>query len=164
MRNELLAGAAVLAALTAACRRAPPPADPSLPANAVTLSTPAPAGVGLGPETSSYTNEMQAENLRSQAAQLGIERLTRPSDQAADPEDSRPMIDYEEGLERTREMSRQFEAQRHIIEKDKRKSVTLPSSTPGILPGKKEGAPVEPAPDAAAPAPSADDPKGPENK
>ncbi|MBI3565724.1 MAG: hypothetical protein HY079_11050 [Elusimicrobia bacterium] len=146
-RNRLLVGAAALAAALAGCKRAPPPADAALPAGEVKLAAPAPAGVGLAAETTSYTNEMQAANLREQAAELGISRLTRPSDQTADPDEARPMISYEEGLERTRELSQEFEAQRHAIDRDKRKTVTLPGTTPGMLPGKKEGAPVEPAPE-----------------
>ncbi len=122
------------------------------------LSSPtAPTSGGLGAETSNYTNEMQAQNLRDQAAALGISKLARPSDQGAETDEARPAITYEEGLARTREYAREFEAQRHALEKDKPKSVTLPGATPTILPGHKEGAPVEPEPDTAQP-------KGPEDK
>ncbi len=130
--------------MTAGCRRAPEPAGASaLPSGDVALSTPVPTGGGLSAATTGYTNEMQAQNLRDQAAQLGIRKLTRPSDQGSESEEIRAPISYEEGLERTREYSRQFEAQRHAIEKDRRKTVTLPSATPVILPGPKEGAPIE---------------------
>jgi len=123
----------------------------------VTLSTPLPTGGGLGAETTGYTNEMQAQNLREQAAELGIRRLAKPSEQPGEPEENRAPITYEEGLARTREYAREFAAQRRAIDKDKPKSVQLTGGTPGMLPGKKEGAPVEPASDAAGP-------KGPEEK
>ncbi len=147
-RNRLVVGAALAAALTAACRRAPEPTpSPALPAGDVKLSAPAPTAGGLGAQTTGYTNEMQAQNLRDQAAALGISKLARPSDQGSETDEARPPITYEEGLARTREYSREFEAQRHALEKDKPKSVTLPGVTPAILPGHKEGAPVDPAPD-----------------
>lgn len=157
-RNRLLAGTLAAAALAAGCRREKPAETPVLAPP--TLAAPAPSSAtttGLGAETQGYTNEMQAQNLREQAAELGIRRLAKPSTNGAEPEENRPAITYEEGLERTREYSREFEAQRHALERSKPKSVTLPTGTPGLLTGRKEGAPVEPAPETA-------DPKGPEQK
>lgn len=169
MRNRLLAGAALCAALTAGCRRAPPETPPANPSGA-NIAAPNPSSIvsPLGPATTDYTNEMQEASLRDQAAQLGISRLGKPSDlgSGADNDDSRAPITYEEGLARTKEYSRQFEAERHAIDRGKPKSIDLAGSTPSILPGKKEGAPIETdsadAAPAAPPAPAADPgPKGP---
>ena len=158
-RNKLVAGAAFAAALTAGCGRgAPAPTDA---APGVTLAAPAPSSATLasplGAETTDYTNEMQAQNLRDQAAQLGISKFGRPSNQGSETEEVRAPITYDEGMARTKELSRELAAQRHAIDKDKNKTVALPGATPGILPGPKEGAPIETGPEAA-------DPKGPETK
>jgi hypothetical protein len=156
-RNKRLAGAALAAALCAGCRRAPaPPAD-----NGVSLTAPAPSSATvvspLGEETTSYTNEMQAQNLRDQAADLGIKKFAQPSSQGAETEEIREPLTYDQGLARTKELSRDLEAQRHAIDKDKNKTVALPTGTPSMLPGRKEGSPIETAPDETAP-------KDPENK
>lgn len=142
MRNSLLAGAVLAAALGAACRRAPEaPADP---AGGVTLAAPAAAIVSpLGTDTSSYTNEMQAQNIRAEAASLGIAKFARPSEAASEADGRHETITYQEGLERTRATAREFEAERHEIDKDKNKTVALPTQIPGMISSKKTGSPIE---------------------
>jgi hypothetical protein len=56
-------------------------------------------------------------------------------------------ITYQEGIERTRDMARDAEAERHAIEGDRNKSVAIPTQTAGVLPAKKEGEPIESAPE-----------------
>lgn len=146
-RNKLLAGVLLSAALAAGCRRAAPAPDP---AAGVTLSPPTPSSATLasplGSETSDYTNEMQAQTLREEAQKMGITRFGHPSNQPSDPED-RPPLTYQEGLEQTHQLALDLEARRHVIDKDKNKTVALPGTVPGILPGRKEGRPIEPAPE-----------------
>src|SRR6202040_3115655 len=143
VRNKRLAGAALAAALAAGCRRAPA-APLAGAAGGVALTAPAPSSTvvtsPLGADASSYTNEMQAQNLRDQAAELGISRLAKPSTLSS-PESDEPhrTITYQEGVERTRKMTREAEAERHAIEGDKNKSVAIPTQTPGILPANKAG-------------------------
>ena len=151
LKNKYV-GAVLLAALAAAsCRRAPKPApDPS---SGVTLAAPTPSSTTvaspLGEVTTGYTNEMQAENLRGQAVELGISRLTRPSTRSGAENDDAPhrTITYQEGIERTRDMAAEAEAERHAIEGDKNKSVAIPTDTAGVIPAKKTGAPIENAPE-----------------
>ena len=149
-RNKIAVGAAFAAALIAGCRKPAPAPDPG--AN-VTLAPPTPSSATvaspLGSLTSDYTNEMQAQHLREQASELGITKFTQPSVQQ--DEDAGPPLTTEEGVERTRELTKQVAAQRRAIEKGRDKTVALPSSTPGIIPSRKEGAPIEPAPDEPAP-------------
>ena len=153
MRNRSLAGAALAAALVGGCRRAPaaPVADA---ADGATLAAPSSGTVKspLGENTSSYTNEMQAQNLRDQAVDLGISRLAKPSTASMDP-DERPRrtITYQEGVERTLRITREAESARHAIEGDKNKTVALPTETPGVLPANKAGAPIENAPEDPGP-------------
>src|SRR5207247_1208801 len=101
----------------------------------------------------SYTNEMQAQFLRDQAAELGIQRMARPSQGSAEDEERAP-IGYDEGVQRTRAYARQFEAQRRSLDRDKNKTVSLSGETPVLIPGAARGAPVEGAPEPG--------PKGPE--
>ena len=112
----------------------------------MTLTAPAPSSTvvtsPLSADAGSYTNEMQAQNLRDQAAELGIRRFAKPSTDA-EPDESHRTITYQEGIERTRAMTRAAEAERHAIERDKIKSVAIPTQTPGILPGNKAGSPIE---------------------
>ena len=149
MRNKRLAGAALTAVLAAGCRRpsAPPAADA---AGGVTLEAPAPSSTvvtsPLGADASGYTNEMQAQNLRDQAAELGISRLTKPSTDAGDSDEPQRTITYQEGVERTLRMTREAEAERRAIEGDKNKSVAIPTQTPDLIPGDKTGVPIENAP------------------
>jgi hypothetical protein len=155
VRNKRLAGAALAAALAAGCRRAP--AAPVVDAaGGVTLAAPAPSSTvvtsPLGAGASSYTNEMQAQNLRDQAAELGISRLSKPSIASGmDSDAPHRTITYHEVIERTRVMTREAEAERHAIEGDKNKSVAIPTQTPDILPGNKEGSPIEDAPEGPGP-------------
>ena len=147
MRNSGIAVVAFVLSLAAACGRkpAPPASDPS---GGVSLAAPTPSSATiaspLGAETTGYTNEMQAQNLRDQAAELGISRLAKPSvsggfDNANEPHRT---ITYQEGIERTREMAAEAESERHSIEGDKNKSVALPTQTPGVLTSNAEGAPI----------------------
>jgi hypothetical protein len=147
-RSSGLAGAALLAALAAACGRKPAAPAPD-PSGGVSLAAPTPSSATvaspLGAETTGYTNEMQAQNLRDQAASLGISRLAKPSVPGGFDNSNEPhrTITYQEGIERTREMAAEAEAERHSIEGDKNKSVALPTQTPGVLTPNKEGSPVE---------------------
>ena len=158
MRNRLFAGAALAAALAAACKPAPPAPAPD-PTGGAKLAAPAatiPSPLGSGAST--YTNEMQAQNLRDQAAQLGITRFARPSAPlGSEAENDHPTITYQEGLDRTRQLAGEIEAERHALEKDKNKTVAIPNQTPAILSGDKRGAPIDGAPDDESP-------KGPETK
>jgi hypothetical protein len=146
--SRALAGAAAALVLAGACGRKPQAPAPD-PSGGVTLTAPAPSSSTvaspLGAETTGYTNEMQAQNLREQAADLGISRLAKPSmpggfENANEPQRT---ITYQEGIERTREMAAEAESTRHAIEGDKNKSVALPTPTPGVLSPNKEGSPIE---------------------
>lgn len=145
MRKNKLLGAA-LAALALGCRK-PAPAPVKDVTGGVTLDAPAPSSntvtSPLGPETTGYTNEMQAQNLRDEAAKLGISRLAKPSTLSMESDEPQRTITYQEGIERTREMARDAEAERHAIEGDKNKSVSLPTQTPGSIKDGSGGAPIE---------------------
>jgi hypothetical protein len=149
VRNSLLAGAVLAAALAAACRRAPEP-EPD-PAAGVTLTAPAASTIvsPLSAPTTTYTNEMAAQNFRAEAETLGISRLSRPGEQRQLASDGpTPQITYQEGVDRTRAASDEFAAQRHAIERGKDKTVAIPTETAGLIPGKKDGgAPIESAPE-----------------
>lgn len=145
MRNRGLPLAASALALAAACGRKPAPPAPD-PAGGVTLTAPSSSTIAspLGAETTGYTNEMQAQNLRDQAARLGISHLAKPSIAGGfDSDEPHRTITYQEGIERTREMAAEAEAERRSIEGDKNKSVALPTPTPGMLTPAAEGSPIE---------------------
>lgn len=149
MRSKA-AAVLLLSALAWACRRPKPPlprADEAPPAAALDAPAPSSATIAspLAEGPGAFTNEMQAEGLRDEAARLGIERVSRPEDED-DSEEPRPLVGEEEGLARTRAYARQFEAERHALDRDKVKNVTLPGETPGLMPARKGGAPLEPAP------------------
>ena len=93
--------------------------------------------------SSPYTNEMQAENLRAQAAELGISKFGKPMEPGSGFEAPRPTITYEEGLERTREMTLEFAAQRRVIDADENEIVALATHTPGVIPKESRGGPIE---------------------
>lgn len=145
MRNRLLAGATLAAALSAGCGSGP--GEPASPAPGAILAAPAPSASfvtsPLASESTSYTNEMQQDNLRAQGDKLGLHGFTIPGAQNDEP---RRPISYEEGLERTREFAAEFESQRHAIDHEKEKSVALPGETPSLLPAQKEGSPLEAGP------------------
>ena len=145
MRSKAFVAAALTAALTAGCRRAPS-APPASAADAASLAAPAPSGSfvtsPLAAESTAYTNAMQAENLRGQAVALGIRDFRKPSD-APDADEPRPPISYEEGLARTHAYAQEFQAERQVLDRDKVKSVALPGDTPGMMPDKNQGAPIE---------------------
>jgi hypothetical protein len=141
VRNSAFLTAALLAAFGAACRRAPAPApedDASIPLPSTTTLAAADAVVN-----SSFTNEMQAQMLRQEAAKLGIDELSRPGEPGADTGDPRPPISYEEGLARTKRYTKEFEAERRALDSKKPKTVILPGNTPDIIPVRKAGAPIE---------------------
>lgn len=129
----------------AACGRKPAPSEAE-PAAGVSLAAPSSSTIAspLGAETTGFTNEMQAQNLREQAAELGIKRLAKPSIQGGFDNDNEPhrTITYQEGIERTRAMAADAEAERRAIEGDKNKSVALPTATPGMLTPNREGSPI----------------------
>lgn len=143
MRNRALAAAALL--LAAACGQKPAAPEPD-PAGGVTLAAPSSSTIvsPLAAETTGFTNEMQAQNLREQAAELGISRLAKPSIPGGFDNDNEPhrTITYQEGIERTREMAADAAAEQRAIEGDKNKSVALPTPTPGMLTPNKEGEPI----------------------
>jgi hypothetical protein len=139
-------GLVVAALVLAACGRKPAPSAPDTAAGVV-LSAPSSSTIAspLGAETTGYTNEMQAQNLRDQAAELGISRLAKPSIPGGFDNSNEPhrTITYQEGIERTREMAAEAEAERRSIEGDKNKSVALPTPTPGMISPNKEGEPIK---------------------
>jgi hypothetical protein len=147
LRIAFLAGAAL--ALAAGCGKPPEPPAPD-PSGGVTLAAPPPSPMTspLGPATSGYTNEMQAQNLRAEAAELGINRFGKPSvplasDDGEPSGETQRTITYQEGIQRTRSMAREVEAERHAIDRDKNKTVAIPTTTAGVLPPNKAGAPIE---------------------
>ncbi|MFI5348633.1 MAG: hypothetical protein ACHQ2Z_03745 [Elusimicrobiota bacterium] len=154
MRNRLFAGAALAVALACACKRPPEAAAPAA-STGPALAAPSFGTVKspLGGETSSYTNEMQAQNLRDQAADLGISKFAKPTVGSGLDPDERPhrTITYQEGVQRTLKITRQAEAARHAIEGDKNKSVAIPTQTPGNLSVDKTGSPIESSPEAPGP-------------
>jgi hypothetical protein len=149
--NKALVAAALAVAAASACRRAPAPAatdsapTPSLTAPTKSVVSP------LGPDATGYTNEMQADHLRSESAKLGISRLDKPADPAVENAEPAGPVTYEEGVARTREYAREFEAERHAIDKERVKVVQIPGGTPGLIPGRQEGAPIGSADDGSAP-------------
>ena len=152
MRNRLFAGAALAAALIG-CRKPPAPPEPPPADGAAVLDAPAPSASlmtsPLAGESTAYTNEMQAENLRGQADRLGIRGFRSPSQ--GPEEDSGPPMTRDEALQRMRAFTQSLAAERHAIDREKEKSVALPSATPGVLSGKEKGAPIEDAPGGAGP-------------
>lgn len=141
MRNSLLR-AAVLAAIAAGCRKpAPPPAADA--GGSAPAPPPPPAAAARDVCAASYTNEMQAANIRAEAAQMGIRALDKPSEDAESGDAARPPITYEEGLRRTKEYARDFEVQRLAIDRNKPRAVALPGSTPQLIPARAGGAPVQ---------------------
>jgi hypothetical protein len=134
-RNSALAAAALAAAL-AACQRAPEePPKPAQPG--ISLDAPAPSRtIVTSPLTkgaTGYTNEMQAAYLQDQAAALGIARLTQVSHLGSEAEGAPAQLSTQEGLDRTRELEREFAAQRRSIDRGKPKTVDLSGATPQLL-------------------------------
>lgn len=85
----------------------------------------------LSKSTTGYTNEMQATYLQQQAASMGIKHFMPVTHLAS--EDAPSPLTYQEGLERTREMSAALASQRRLIDGGKPKSVDLPGLTPRLL-------------------------------
>ena len=154
MRNRRLTAVAAAVALACGCKRAPAAPAPAV-SSGPELTAPSSGTVKspLGDETSSYTNEMQAQNLRDQAADLGISKFAKPTMGSGLDPDERPhrTITYQEGVQRTLKITRQAEAARHAIEGDKNKSVAIPTQTPGNLSSDKTGSPIINAPEDPGP-------------
>ncbi|MFI5361620.1 MAG: hypothetical protein ACHQ49_06600 [Elusimicrobiota bacterium] len=154
MRSKPLVLAASAALFAAGCRQRAPAPAPDDAVSPTALEAPAPSSTvvtsPLGSGASGYTNEMQAQNLRAEAAQLGISRFTKPSiETGIDGDGPVRSITAQEGIQRMRSMAREAETERHAIEGDKNKSVAIPTETPGVLPPNRGGAPIEnPAGDA----------------
>jgi hypothetical protein len=116
------------------------------------LEAPTPSSVTLSGLLSvvstGYSNVQQARYLQEEAKRLGISNLAKPSGETGESGESpSDPIPYEEGIERTRSMSKQFAAQRRAIEKGQPKAIDLKGTTPGIIPGKPQGGPIEGAPE-----------------
>lgn len=156
MRRSLLS----VVLLASACGRVPE--TPRSAGGEATLEAPTPSSVtlaGLLSVTSTgYSNVEQARYLQDEAKRLGIANLDKPSSGQTGEVGEAPLapVPYEEGMERTKSLSRQFAAKRRAIEKGQPKAVDLKGTTPGIIPGKPQGGPIEAAPE--------DGPKDPENK
>lgn len=99
--------------------------------------------IPLTAESAGYDNEQQARHLQEESEFLGIERLAKPSAQSGENEEEREIVTYEQGLQRTKDYARQFAAQRRAIDKGKGKAVDLSGTTPLLLPGKRQGGPIE---------------------
>jgi hypothetical protein len=154
VRNRLTVPAlAVLTALAAAaCRRAEAPEETGDLAPGTTLEAPAPSsGVVKSPlaqPPDGFTNEMQADNLRRQAAALGISRLGKTetaAEQESAEEPPQPLT-HEESLARLRHYSQGFASQRRALDRDKTKSVPLAGKTPRLMPRVDAGAPLDAGP------------------
>ncbi|OGS38865.1 MAG: hypothetical protein A2506_07795 [Elusimicrobia bacterium RIFOXYD12_FULL_66_9] len=149
----------LLAALAAGCRPAdeePRSAGGNADLEAPVASTVTLAGL-LRAATTGYDNAQQARYLQEESKRLGISRLEKPSGPTGESNGPpRDPIGYEEGIERTKTMTKDFAAQRRAIEKGQPKAIGLEGTTPGMLPGKPQGGPIEDAPE--------DGPKDPEKK
>ena len=91
---------------------------------------------------SGYDNESQVLFIQEESKRLGIETLNRGADADERPEP----VTYEQGLARTKHLSRQFELQRLAIEKAKGAASGVGGSTPEVRSEKENGGPIEPAP------------------
>lgn len=136
----------ILLILAAACGR--PPEAPRSAGGTANLDAPTPSSVtltGLLSATSTgYDNAQQARYLQEEAKRLGISKLDKPSGETGEPgEPPAKSVTYEEGVERTKSMSKQFAAQRRAIDKKQPKAIGLEGTTPGRIPGKPQGGPVE---------------------
>ena len=139
------------AALAAGCR---PTGDDTRSAGGdAKLEAPTPSSVTLAGLLSvvntGYSNVQQARYLQEQSKRLGISSLDKPSGGTGEDGGNRgdpDPLSYEEGLARTKAMTREFAAQRRALEKGKPKPVGLQGTTPGLIPGKPQGGPIESAP------------------
>ena len=135
MSSKLLAAAALTAALACGCRKEEEKPAPAAPG--VSLTAPDPSGTIVGSRlsksTGAYTNEMQAQYIQDQAAQMGIKRLGATNRSGAESETPAPSISYAEGLERTKALEEVLANQRRAIDRNKPKSVDLPGNTPQLL-------------------------------
>jgi len=111
----------------------------------------------LSTASTGYDNVQQARYIQEESRRLGISSLDMPSGQTGEVGEA-PLdpIPYEEAIERTKSLSKQFAAQRRAIERGQPKAIDLKGTTPGLIPGKPQGGPIESAPE--------DGPKDPETK
>ncbi len=157
MKNSLRACAALAAAsalAAVACRRGPAPDADRPSAPEANLEAPAPSSSVItsplaSPDTS-YTNAMQADSLRRQAAEMGISRIGRGAadDSSAAEEDGPPAapLTRRQSVARLRAYSREFAAERRALEKGQPKTVALPGGTPRLLPQADSGSPLDAGP------------------
>ena len=123
--NRLLAALTAALWIGAACKRAPDEAS-----EAPELDAPAPSSTfvstPLDTASTGYTNEMQAENLRKETAEM-----EGPS-QGPPPRLSKAEV--RERRRRLRELTRELESMRRGMESGRDKSVTLPGDTVNPIP------------------------------
>lgn len=126
--NRLLAALTAALWIGAACKRAP---DAASEAPVPELAAPAPSSTfvstPLDTASTGYTNEMQAENLRKEAAEM-----------EGPPQGPPPPLSKAEVRERRRrlrELTRELERMRRGMEGGRDKSVTLPGDTVSPIPG-----------------------------
>ena len=138
--------------LASACGRAPE--APRSPGGDAKLEAPTPSSVTLtgllSVMSTGYSNAEQARYLQDEAKRLGIADLDKPSSgQTGEVGEAPPdPVSYEEAIERTKSLSKQFAAQRRAIERGQPKAIDLKGTTPGMIPGKPQGGPIEAAPEA----------------
>ncbi len=137
------------ASLTAGCRRVSP--APRSAGGEAKLEAPAPSSVTLAGLLSivstGYDNVQQAHYLQEESKRMGISNLDKPSGRTGESgEASDDLLSYEEGIERTKILTKQFSAQRRAIDKGRPKPIGLEGTTPDIIPSKPQGRPIEDAP------------------
>lgn len=142
--NSLLALAAALL-LGAACKRAPAPA----PAETPELAPPEPSSsliaTPLDSATTGFTNEMQAENLTKETAELGIQHISKHIEEGQAEAERRgpppPLSEVEkkERLQQLKEMREEFTRMRRGIDAQRDKTVALPGTTAAIIKGRESG-------------------------
>ncbi len=126
-----------------ACQRAPiivPAETPALaPPEASSLLVVTP----LDKAAADYTNEMQADNLRRETAELGIRTVNqRAAEDEANHEESKVPIAGK--LEQLREMRLELTRLRHGIESAYDKSVALPGPTVTLISRRESGGVIGP--------------------
>ena len=153
-RPDPLRALAAALILCAACKPAPAPPPEETPE----LAPPEPSAslvvTPLDTASTGFTNEMQAENLSKETAELGIQHISKHIEEGA-PDGSRrgpppPLSEVEkkERMEQLREMRKEFTRLRRGIDAQRDKSVALPGSTAAIIKGRESGGMVGVAEDA----------------
>lgn len=144
-RPRHLAWLAAALLLGAACRRAPVEA----PAETPELAPPAPSSslilTPLDTAATGYTNEMQAENLSKETAELGIQHISKHIEEGDAGQENRgappPLSEVEkkERMEQLKEMRLEFTRLRRGIDAQRDKSVVLGGSVASMIPGRTSG-------------------------